>query len=242
MSARLGKGFKGESLILRRPLVSPGNWFIRALREFIETIARQGVFKRRRRDAYTIYLAPRDEAGAQAMSELRDRGLSLAANALAKSVEHIESFFRMLQTELAFYIGCLNLHERLLALGAPFAYPSVGPPEAPRFSCSDLYDVCLALSISKRPVGNDIRADGKTLDHRHGGQSGRQDNIPRSLGVAVLMAESGMFVAADRLDLSLADGLFTHFKREEDASMKSGKFDEELVRMSAIVDSSRRTR
>ena len=31
-------------------------------------------------------------------------------------------------------------------------------------------------------------------------------------------------------------GLFTHYKREEDAAMKSGKFDEELARMSDIVD------
>ena len=58
------------------------------------------------------------------MSELRDRGLGLAADALAKSVEHILSFFRMLQTELAFYIGCVNLHERVLELrGAVFRFP-----------------------------------------------------------------------------------------------------------------------
>jgi DNA mismatch repair ATPase MutS len=30
--------------------------------------------------------------------------------------------------------------------------------------------------------------------------------------------------------------LFTHYKREEDVSLKSGKFDEELSRMSDIVD------
>ena len=55
------------------------------------------------------------------MSVLRDRGVGLAADALAKSAEHIESFFRMLQTELAFYVGCLNLHERLLELRTPFS-------------------------------------------------------------------------------------------------------------------------
>ena len=31
-------------------------------------------------------------------------------------------------------------------------------------------------------------------------------------------------------------GVFTHFKREEDSSMESAKLDEELRRMSAIVD------
>jgi DNA mismatch repair ATPase MutS len=39
-----------------------------------------------------------------------------------------------------------------------------------------------------------------------------------------------------RLSVNIVDGLFTHFKREEDATMKSGKFDEELSRMNQIVD------
>ena len=67
-----------------------------------------------------------------AMGELRDRGLGLAADALAKSAEHIGSFFRMLQTELAFYVGCLNLHERLLELGAPFTFPAATEAHTPR--------------------------------------------------------------------------------------------------------------
>ncbi|HDL52846.1 MAG TPA: DNA mismatch repair protein MutS, partial [Proteobacteria bacterium] len=32
------------------------------------------------------------------------------------------------------------------------------------------------------------------------------------------------------------EGLFTHYKREEDAFMESGKLDEELSRMSQVVD------
>jgi len=32
------------------------------------------------------------------------------------------------------------------------------------------------------------------------------------------------------------NGIFTHYKRKEDATMKSGKLDEELSRMSDIVD------
>jgi hypothetical protein len=75
------------------------------------------------------------------MSELRDRGLALAADALAKSVEHVQSFFRMLQAELAFYVGCLNLLERLLALRAPFIFPDVSGVGFCRLSCRELLDV-----------------------------------------------------------------------------------------------------
>ena len=226
VSAGLGKGLRGVNYVLRRPLRDPGNWFTRAYRALFE----QGPV------SYSLYLAPRDEAGAQAMGELRDRGLGLAADALAKSAEHIGSFFRMLQTELAFYIGCLNLHQRLLELGAPFTFPSATGPGAPRFSCKDLYEVCLALTANRRPVGNDINADGKSLIIVTGANQGGKTTFLRSFGLAQLMSQSGMFAPAASLQLNIVDGVFTHFKHEEDATMKSGKFDEELSRMNDIAN------
>jgi DNA mismatch repair ATPase MutS len=53
------------------------------------------------------------------------------------------------------------------------------------------------------------------------------------------MLQCGCFVTADAFAASLHTGLFTHYKREEDRSMRSGKFDEELVRMSAMADDTR---
>jgi DNA mismatch repair ATPase MutS len=58
----------------------------------------------------------------------------------------------------------------------------------------------------------------------------------RSLGLAQLMMQAGMFVAAERFSAEIRAGVFTHYKREEDVTMESGKLDEELSRMSAIVD------
>jgi DNA mismatch repair ATPase MutS len=50
------------------------------------------------------------------------------------------------------------------------------------------------------------------------------------------MTQCGMFVPAVSLRASISRRLFTHFKREEDIQMKSGKFDEELSRLSKIID------
>jgi DNA mismatch repair ATPase MutS len=50
------------------------------------------------------------------------------------------------------------------------------------------------------------------------------------------MMQCGMFVAARQLRADARAGVFTHCKREEDASMESGKLDEELGRMSGILD------
>jgi len=46
-----------------------------------------------------------------------------------------------------------------------------------------------------------------------------------------------MFVAAETFAAELCMSLFTHYKREEDPTMKKGKLDEELARMSDIAES-----
>jgi DNA mismatch repair ATPase MutS len=50
------------------------------------------------------------------------------------------------------------------------------------------------------------------------------------------MMQCGMFVPAESFSANVCDRIFTHFKREEDVTMKSGKLDEELKRMSEIAD------
>jgi DNA mismatch repair ATPase MutS len=50
------------------------------------------------------------------------------------------------------------------------------------------------------------------------------------------MMQSGMFVTAKDFRASVSTGVFTHYKREEDTTMTSGKLDEELGRMIDIVD------
>ncbi len=50
------------------------------------------------------------------------------------------------------------------------------------------------------------------------------------------MMQCGMFVAAKSFRADVRTGVFTHFKGEEATTLRSGKLDEELGRMSAIVD------
>jgi DNA mismatch repair ATPase MutS len=56
------------------------------------------------------------------------------------------------------------------------------------------------------------------------------------MGIAQLMMQAGMFVPARSFSSEVCRGVFTHYKREEDSAMESGKWDEELARMSEIVD------
>jgi hypothetical protein len=108
---------------------------------------------------YRFDLHPRDEAGAQALAALRNRGIALAANALGQAAEHVRDFFGMLQSELAFYVGCLNLHDRLAERGEPVCMPVTALREQERLWFRSLYDFGLALTMDPRVVGNDIDAE-----------------------------------------------------------------------------------
>ncbi|QGP93802.1 DNA mismatch repair protein MutS [Neomoorella glycerini] len=222
ISAELGKGNKGINYILRKPQDKKQSWIER-------------VFTKKA-PVYTFYIADRDESGARALSELKDRGINLVANALAQSNDHILSFFNVLRTELAFYIGCLNLYERLTHIGEPTCFPLPVAPGERRHSFKGLYDVCLALTLEQKIVGNDVNADNKELVIITGANQGGKSTFLRSIGLAQLMMQCGMFVPAESFCANFCDSLFTHYKREEDVTMKSGKLDEELSRMSDIID------
>ncbi|MCX7600370.1 MAG: DNA mismatch repair protein MutS [Meiothermus sp.] len=221
ISAGLGKGLKGQGYVLRRPNPDQRGWLERLL-------------KQDRSPSFTFQIHPRDESGAQALSELRDRGINAVANALAQSVDHILGFFALLRTELAFYLGCLRLHKQLVQMGEPVCFPT--QMEYPGHAFRGLYDLSLALRMGQKVVGNDLEAPGKALVIITGANQGGKTTFLRSIGQAQLMMQAGMFVGAEQFRSSLCSGLFTHFKREEDSSMQSGKFDEELNRMSQIIE------
>ncbi len=222
LSAVLGRGNEGTDYVLRKPHDKAPNWIKRVLTP--------------RSPVYHFKLDPRDEYGARALGELRDRGINLVANAVAQSADHIDSFFNVLRIEFVFYIGCLNLYEQLAGLGEPITFPVPVESRKRRHSFVGLYDACLALTMKQRVVGNEVNADNKDLVIITGANQGGKSTFLRSIGLAQLMMQCGMFVPAESFCANTCGRLFTHYKREEDTAMKSGKLDEELNRMSAIVD------
>ncbi len=220
LSGRLGNGNTPQGFGLRRP--GP-----RSPRP------RSGPFGR---SAYSFDISGKDDAGLRALEDLRARGLNLVANALAQAAEHVRGFFTQLAAELAFYVGCLSLADQLSAKGAPWCSPLPLPASKVAFSAEGLYDVGLALRQDQEVVGNDVSADGKLLTMVTGANQGGKTTFLRSAGLAQLMMQAGMFVAAKSFAANVCPRVFTHFKREEDPAMKRGKLDEELARMSTVAN------
>jgi hypothetical protein len=223
VSVRLGPECESEDYTLRRPRDPHANWFRRLLEHTSS--------------AYTVRVAPRDMVGAKTLGAMRDRGVHDAARAVAQAAKHMEGFFKMLRVELAFHVGCANLHARLAARGAATCFPDiVTRPRAAGFKARALRDVALALTLDGTAVANDVDATGKDLIVITGANQGGKSTFLRGLGLAQLMLHAGMFVTAEAFAAPPASGVFTHYKREEDSTMRHGKLDEELARLGTIAD------
>lgn len=221
-SASLGLNNEGVGYVLRTPRPeNRGNFVLR----------RPPV----KRPAYSRTIPHGDEAGHQELGALRDRILGLAADSVAQSAEHVLDFFTALRTELAFYVGCLNLHEQLSARGQRVCRTTPRPLGSTARTACELYDPCLALQTPNRVYGTDLSAEGVRLIFVTGANQGGKTTLLRAVGLAQLMMQAGMFVAATSFAASTVDGVFTHYRREEDRSMVMGKLEEELHRMSEIA-------
>ena len=229
MSVALGPDCRGSNYILHSLDAKKFTWF-EQVQEWVGQIAHKNG------PGLTFEVDPRDDAGFHALEALRTEGIAHVAIALAQSSDHILSFFKALRLELGFYIGCLNLREKLIAKEEPICRPTPLPEKEEALQCQGLYEVCLSMTTADPIVGNAIAGDKKGLVVITGANRGGKSTLLRSIGLAQLMMQCGMFVPAQEFQANICGGVFTHFKREEDAGMKSGKLDEELSRMSAIVE------
>ncbi|MET3036873.1 hypothetical protein ABXT08_12260 [Chryseobacterium sp. NRRL B-14859] len=220
-SVRLGYANKGTDYVLQKNTPKKRSWWNWLFPEKIE--------------GYYFEINPRDISACNALSRINDQTVNETANLLAQANDQITIFFSLIRDELAFYLGCIQLSDKLQELKMPAAFPEPLPESSDMFNVENLYDPCLALTSGHSVIGNDIEGKGKDIFIITGANRGGKSTFLRSVGIAHLMMQSGMFVGASRFSANTVRQVFTHFKKEEDKTMSSGKFDEELYRMNDIV-------
>lgn len=219
LSAALGRGNRGARYTLRRP--GQTRW-----RERL-TPGASGL-------SFTV--SERDESGMQTIADIRARGSARVADALGQATDGVLAFFATLRAELGFYIACLNLHDELAAHGVATTAPDPRPAAEGALTAKGLRDAALALHLPDPPVASDVNADRAELVIVAGANQGGKSTFLRSVGLAQVMMEAGMFVCADAYRASVTTGVHSHFKREEDATMTRGQLEDELERMSRVAD------
>jgi hypothetical protein len=148
--------------------------------------------------------------------------------------------------ELAILLGAMAADDKFLAeVSRKVLLTSLHDPQAIRYRQQVLAD-CLAQPEIIREMY--AVAVGALQDKRElwwggygGNYQGPSSNLSGAVGhlegyVARLRQQCGLFVTAQAYRANVARGIFTHFIRQEDPGMVSGRLDDELRRMSAIAD------
>ncbi len=171
-----------------------------------------------------------DESSDRVLFEIKERGLYDLSIILSKISKAFLMHLENLRKELAFLVGTLNLRKKLIEIGMPISFPTCGE----KIHFVSLYDPSLALIKHKSVVSNSASIE-KRLVVISGANKGGKTTFLRSIGLAQLMYQVGLFAPAKMSELPIFDGIFTHFKKEEDQDLKRGRLEEELRRMKEIV-------
>lgn len=180
---------------------------------------------------------PRAQANSEAEYVFQtNEALLKVAPSYINIIDDIYKYLLQTKREMAFYIGGINLYDKLMALNLPICNPHVYGTSERVYESNDLYDVALALENGGKVVGNDIKTNGENITLITGANQGGKTTYLRSYGQAIIMMQLGLFVCARSFTSNTYYNVFSHFNKEEDKSMTSGKLDEELKRLRGIIE------
>ena len=164
-----------------------------------------------------------------------DKALLSIAPSFINVIDDIVRYLKQTRKEMAFYIGGINLYDKIMKLNLPICNPIPHEINERVFKCNGLYDLALALENGGKVVGNTLDSNNMSLIFITGANQGGKTTFLRSYGQAIIMMQLGLFVTGKSFESNVFYNIFTHFNKEEDKSMTSGKLDEELSRLKGVI-------
>jgi hypothetical protein len=156
----------------------------------------------------------------------------------ARHAVFLDEGIRRAYQELQFYLAYLDYIGPLRAAGLRFCYPEVSASSKDIHAAST-FDLALARKLVTQGtpvVTNDFRLeDSERIAVVTGPNQGGKTTFARTFGQLHHLAGVGCPVPGSAARLFLFDRLFTHFEREEDLAARTGKLEEDLIRIGAIL-------
>jgi DNA mismatch repair protein MutS len=140
--------------------------------------------------------------------------------------------------EFQFYLAYLDYIRPLRAAGLRFCYPEVSA-SSKDVRAADTFDLALARKLITQGtpvVTNDFRLEGRErIAVITGPNQGGKTTFARTFGQLHHLAGTGCPVPGSAARLFLFDRLFTQFEREEDLAARTGKLEDDLIRIGEIL-------
>ena len=230
VTAALGPGLAMSQMVLKdlRSVSTEKGRFLRMAADKI------GEFCRGILEGDTLVFEGENQNLLQDTTEIKNAALGAIMRYFESFIGEKEHFFKQLYTQTAFLMGASNLYRRVHRIGVDFCFPTVMDRKDICFE--GLVEMSLAVNLRRCPIDNDLTAKDKHLVVITGANQGGKSTCLRSIGIAQILMQCGMYVPAKSFSGGLYSNVFTHFARREDSAMNSGRLDEELGRMERIVD------
>ena len=148
-------------------------------------------------------------------------------------------FLLKLLPEIEFVCRAGELMEKLASHeGCEICMPKVTSAEHKDFKAKGLYNPRVALAIEEKIVTNDFEFDDSARIYvLTGPNRGGKSVITVALGASQALCQLGLPVPASSAEISVVDGIYTHFPEGADDTIDKGRLGEECARLREIFDS-----
>ena len=168
----------------------------------------------------------------QDVNDLMEQTARPVADALRRYVRTSSQTLLALEPELAFFVGAARMIERLQAQGIDFCQPEPLPMSQRTAHIQGLVNLQLALA-GAQVVPSEVRFDDEgRIGVLTGPNSGGKTTYLRSVGLAQVVFQAGLFVPAAAARISPVASILTHFPRLE--TRQQGRLAEEAERLRDI--------